>query len=96
MERSIVGLTAAMMHYSRRPPHSISPREETGRGEGAHFQRRARLAVILHDWRRGELATAADVPSWFIAAFEDGKDTPDFLAGYEIDLRAALDRAASC
>jgi len=35
------------------------------------------------------------VPSWFIAAFEDGKETPDFLAGYEIDLRAALDRAAS-
>jgi hypothetical protein len=27
MERSIVGLTAAMVHYFRRPPHSISPRE---------------------------------------------------------------------
>src|SRR5271170_7191166 len=25
MERSIVGLTAAMVHYFRRPPHSISP-----------------------------------------------------------------------
>jgi hypothetical protein len=23
-----------------------------------------------------------------------GKETPDFLAGYEIDLRTALDRAA--
>jgi hypothetical protein len=30
MERSIVGLTAAMMHYSRRPPHSISPRKRRG------------------------------------------------------------------
>ena len=39
-----------------------------------------------------ELATAADAPLWFIAAFADGKETPDFLAGYEIDLRAALDR----
>src|SRR5271156_51024 len=26
MERSIVGLTAAMVHYFRRPPHSISGR----------------------------------------------------------------------
>ena len=30
---------------------------------------------------------------WFIAAFEDGKATPDFLAGYEVDLRAALESA---
>ena len=28
-----------------------------------------------------------------IAAFEDGKETPDFLAGYEVDLRAALESA---
>ena len=34
MERSIVGLTAAMVHYFRRPPHCISPREEAGRGDG--------------------------------------------------------------
>jgi hypothetical protein len=53
------------------------------------------LVVIPHDWTRSELATAADLPLWFIAACEDGKETPDFLAGYEIDLRAALDRAAS-
>ena len=33
MERSIVGLTAAMVHYFRRPPHSISPRKEAGRGD---------------------------------------------------------------
>ena len=30
------------------------------------------------DGTRLELATAADVPLWFIAAFEDGKATPDF------------------
>ncbi len=53
------------------------------------------LVVIPHDWTRSEPATAADLPLWFIAACEDGKETPDFLAGYEIDLRAALDRAAS-
>jgi predicted transcriptional regulator len=43
------------------------------------------------DWTRLELATAADVPLWFIAAFEEGKETQDFLAGYEVDLRAALE-----
>jgi hypothetical protein len=36
------------------------------------------------------------VPWRFIAAFEDGKDTPDFLAGYEIDLRAALESPFRC
>jgi hypothetical protein len=30
---------------------------------------------------------------WFIAAFEDGKATPDFLEGYEVALRAALESA---
>ena len=50
------------------------------------------------NWTRDELAEAADVPLWFIAAFEDGKATPDILAAYEVDLRAALeDRdAAAC
>jgi ribosome-binding protein aMBF1 (putative translation factor) len=38
-------------------------------------------------WSRHELATAADVPLWFIAAFEDGKATPDFLVAYEVELR---------
>jgi hypothetical protein len=33
MERSIVVVTAAMVHYFRRPPHSISPRKEAARGE---------------------------------------------------------------
>jgi hypothetical protein len=32
---------------------------------------------------------------WFIAAFEDGKATPNFLAGYEVDLRAALEAAGT-
>ena len=45
------------------------------------------------NWTRHELATAAGVPVWFIAAFEDGKATPDFLAGYEVGLCAALEAA---
>ena len=43
------------------------------------------------NWARHELATATDVPLWFIAAFEDGNATPGFLAVYEVDLRAALE-----
>jgi ribosome-binding protein aMBF1 (putative translation factor) len=43
------------------------------------------------NWARHELAEAADVPLWFIVAFEDGKATPDILAAYEVDLRAALE-----
>src|SRR5277367_6564219 len=35
MERSIVGLTAAMVHYFRRPPHSISP-ARAGEGTASH------------------------------------------------------------
>jgi hypothetical protein len=45
------------------------------------------------NWTRHELATATGAPVWFIAAFEDGKATPDFLAGYEVDLCAALEAA---
>ena len=45
------------------------------------------------DCTRSELATAADVPAWFIAAFEDGRATPDFLADYQVDLRVALQEA---
>ena len=45
------------------------------------------------NWTRQGLSRAANVPLWFIAAFEDGKATPDFLAGYEVDLRAALEAA---
>jgi hypothetical protein len=43
------------------------------------------------NWSRHDLSQAADVPLWFIAAFEDGKETPAFLAGYEIDMRNALE-----
>jgi DNA-binding XRE family transcriptional regulator len=43
------------------------------------------------NWTRHELATAANVPLWFIAAFEDGRPTPDFLAGYEVGLCVALE-----
>ena len=45
------------------------------------------------NWTRHELSTAADVPLWFIAAFEDGRSTPDFLVAYEYELRAALESA---
>ena len=45
------------------------------------------------NWTRHELATATGVPLWFIAAFEDGRSTPNFLAGYEINLGAALESA---
>src|SRR5271167_3209077 len=38
MERSIVGVTAAMVHYFRRPPHSISPRKNGERGRPLGFQ----------------------------------------------------------
>jgi len=30
------------------------------------------------------------VPLWFIAAFEDGKETPDFLVCWEMAIAAAL------
>jgi ribosome-binding protein aMBF1 (putative translation factor) len=43
------------------------------------------------NWTRHELATATDVPLWFIAAFEDGRATPDFLVAYEVELSAALE-----
>ena len=45
------------------------------------------------NWTRFEFATATDVPLWFIAAFEDGKETPGFLAGNEVDLLAVLESA---
>jgi ribosome-binding protein aMBF1 (putative translation factor) len=52
-----------------------------------------RAAREHRNWTRDELRKAADVPMWFVAAFEDGKATPDFLAGYEVDLREALESA---
>jgi hypothetical protein len=43
------------------------------------------------NWTRHELVVAANVPLWFIAAFEDGKETPAFLAHYEVAMREALE-----
>jgi len=43
-------------------------------------------------WSRYDLAVAADVPLWFIAAFEEHKEgAADFLAHYELAMRAALE-----
>jgi hypothetical protein len=38
-------------------------------------------------WTRRELADAADVPLWFVAAFENGDDGLAFLAHWEIQIR---------
>ena len=43
------------------------------------------------NWTRRELSEAADMPLWFIAAFEDGKETAAFLAGYELAMRDAFE-----
>jgi hypothetical protein len=43
-------------------------------------------------WSQRDLAVAADVPLWFVIAFEDG-DSPAFLAAHEVDLREALEAA---
>jgi hypothetical protein len=40
---------------------------------------------------RRELSEATDVPLWFIAAFEDGKETAAFLAGCELAMRGAFE-----
>ena len=42
------------------------------------------------NWTRDELRKAADVPLWFIAAFEDGRETPGFLVCWEIAIETAL------
>ena len=43
------------------------------------------------NWTRAELSDAARVPLWFIAAFEDGKDTAEFLAGFEVDMQRVFE-----
>src|SRR5277367_1915053 len=60
MERSIVGLTAAMVHYFRRPPHSISP-ASAGEG-GPPLTGGGRLEIgdrmdAAHDRLAGRLVT---------------------------------------
>jgi DNA-binding XRE family transcriptional regulator len=42
------------------------------------------------NWTRDELRKAADVPLWFIAAFEHGRETPGFLVCWEVAMEAAL------
>ena len=42
------------------------------------------------NWTCDELRKAADVPLWFVAAFEDGKETPGFLVCWEVAMEAAL------
>jgi hypothetical protein len=49
-----------------------------------------RAAREHRNWTRDELCKAADVPLWFVAAFEDGKETPGFLVCWEMAMAAAL------
>jgi hypothetical protein len=51
-----------------------------------------REARGLLRWSQGDLAAAAEVPPWFVIAFEDG-DSPAVMAGHEVDLREALEVA---
>jgi hypothetical protein len=43
------------------------------------------------NWTRQELSETTEVPLWFIAAFEDGKETAAFLAHYELAMRDAFE-----
>ena len=47
------------------------------------------------NWTCDELRKAADVPLWFVDAFEDGKATPDFLVCWEVAMAAALGDAGA-
>ena len=53
----------------------------------------ARFASNELDLRR--TVSEADVPLWFLVAFEDDKGTGGFLAHWEVALRTALGRAGS-
>jgi hypothetical protein len=52
----------------------------------------SREARGLLRWSQGDLAAVANVPLWFVIAFED-EESPIFLAGHEVDLRDALEAA---
>ena len=54
-----------------------------------------RAAREHRNWARDELRKAADVPLWFVAAFEDGKETPGFLVCWEVAIEAALGDAGA-
>jgi DNA-binding XRE family transcriptional regulator len=47
-----------------------------------------RAARDILEWTRRELADAAGVTPWVVAAFEDGREVLPF---YEIEIRAALE-----
>ena len=47
-----------------------------------------REARAILKWTRGDLANAAGVTLWVVAAFEDGREV---LPIYEIEIRAALE-----
>src|SRR5277367_335104 len=84
MERSIVGLTAAMVHYFRRPPHSISPAHA---GEGAiPWATPSRVAVGLEHRELERFLGAAAGPE------DELESLIMFLARRErrVDDRAAL------
>src|SRR5271156_6354561 len=78
MKRSIVGVTTAMGHYSRRPPHSISP-AKAGEGvfSGGSISKRCRPAVSKgvgpacgavprseNDFRSGAPRSDGEKPAW--------------------------------
>ena len=54
-----------------------------------------RAARERRNWTRDELCKVADVPLWFVAAFEDGKETPGFLVCWEVAMEAALGDAGA-
>ena len=54
-----------------------------------------RAAREHRNWTRDELCKVADVPLWFVAAFEDGKETPGFLVCWEVAMEAALGDAGA-
>jgi hypothetical protein len=56
-------------------------------------QRRAARERL--NWTRRQLFEATDVPLWFIAAFEDGKEMAAFLTGYELAMRDAFEESVS-
>ena len=50
-----------------------------------------RQARGLLKWSRCDLAHAADVPLWFVAMFEDGKEVRSFYMDYKDSMQKALE-----
>jgi hypothetical protein len=51
-----------------------------------------RQARDLLKWSRYDLATAADVPLWFVALFEDGKEVRYFYMDYKDSMQKVLEK----